>query len=182
MLVLLQRFRHRYLFQPPFEFRCGEPVGEGERSRPFPLPFLFGSCLNAHASPYDPWPLLYPTDAVSSLGSVFLHFICLFLLLFPLVGGPIAGLSSSRFLALTWESLIFCSRCLWAINFNLAIITLLVADCRLLSVDLQQVFQFFRLVNSYLVQTLQYAVSRSVCDCWSHFIPLRVEVLNVVVL
>ena len=38
-------------FPSPFEFRCGEPVGESERDRPFRLPFLLGSCLNAHASP-----------------------------------------------------------------------------------------------------------------------------------
>ena len=37
--------------------RCGEPVGEGERG-PFPLPFLFGSCLNAHASPNEHWPFV----------------------------------------------------------------------------------------------------------------------------
>ena len=39
-------------FPPLFEFRYGDPVGEGDRSpsHPFPLPFLFGSCLIAHAS------------------------------------------------------------------------------------------------------------------------------------
>ena len=37
------------LFPPPVGLQCGEPVGEGERGRAFPLPlsFLFGSCLNA---------------------------------------------------------------------------------------------------------------------------------------
>ncbi len=47
-------------------------------------------------------------------------------------------------------------------QLQFAIIILLVAKCRLLSVDLQQVFQFFRLFDMHLVQTLLYAVSRSV--------------------
>ena len=42
----------------------------------------------------------------------------------------------------------------------------LVAECRLSTVDLRQVFQFFRLFNLHLAQTLQYIVSRSVSDCW----------------
>ena len=175
MLVLLQRFRHRYLFSHLSSFGAVNQV----------VPSLCLSC-SGHA-----WMrmllhmilgLFLIQRMQSPLSGLFFAFYLPFPLAFPLVGVPIAGLSSSRFLAFTWESLIFCSRCLWAINFNLAIITLLVANCRLLSVDLQQVFQSFRLVNSYLVQTLQYAVSRSVSDCWSHFIPLRVEVLNVVVL
>ena len=46
------------LFPSRSEFRCGEPVGEGERGRPFPLTFLSGSCLNAHESPNEHWPFV----------------------------------------------------------------------------------------------------------------------------
>ena len=45
-----------------------------------------------------------------------------------------------------------------------AIVIILVAKRRFLSVDLQQVFQLFRLFNLHLVQTLQYAVRRSASD------------------
>ena len=64
---------------------------------------------------FSTWTLVLcdPTDAVSSLGVV-----CLALSL-PLLGAPVAGLSSSRFLVLKWESLIFCQKCLGATNFNL---------------------------------------------------------------
>ena len=72
----------------PSEFRCCEPVGEGERGRPFPLPFLFGSCLNAHASPNE--------HAVSSLGVVFGIVFASFRSPFPLIGAPTAGLSSCQ--------------------------------------------------------------------------------------
>ena len=58
-----------------------------------------------------------PTYAVSSLGVVFGMFFA-FSFCFSLLGAPIAGLTSSRFLPLKWESLIYCSRCLWAVNFN----------------------------------------------------------------
>ena len=34
------------LFPSSFEFRCGEPVGEGKGGRPFPVPFFVGTCLN----------------------------------------------------------------------------------------------------------------------------------------
>ena len=66
-------------FPSPFEFRCGEAVGKGERGRPFDLPFLFGSCLNAHASPNEQWPFRGPTNAVSALGLVFGILIAFFL-------------------------------------------------------------------------------------------------------
>ena len=46
-----------------------------------------------------------------------------------------------------------------------AIIILLVTECRLLSVDLQQAFRLFRLFNLHLAQTIQYAVGWSVSDC-----------------
>ena len=51
--VCLLSFRHHCLSLTPFEYLCGEPVGEGERSRLFPLPFLFKSRMNAHASPMN---------------------------------------------------------------------------------------------------------------------------------
>ena len=47
-----------------------------------------------------------------------------------------------------------------------AIVVFLIDECRLLSVDLQQTFQLFRLFNFHLVQTLQDVVSRSVSGCW----------------
>ena len=39
------RFGNHYLFRHLSNFRCGEPVGESERNRPFPFPFLFKSIL-----------------------------------------------------------------------------------------------------------------------------------------
>ena len=68
-------------FPSPSDFRCGEPVGESERGRPFPVPFLSGSCLNAHASPHEHWPFCDPTDAISPR-SCLCHVICLFPSLF----------------------------------------------------------------------------------------------------
>ena len=58
-------------FPSLFEIRCDEPVGEGERGRPFPLPFLFGSCLNAHESPNKQWPFVIQPHAISSVGVVY---------------------------------------------------------------------------------------------------------------
>ena len=113
VLVCFLRLRHHYLFRHLSNFWCGEPVGEGERSRPLPLLFsLSRSC--------------------------FWHCLCLCLL--------------------------FCL-CSKLQLHQSAVVKILVAKCRLLSADLQQVFQFFRLFNLHLVQTLQYAVSRSVSDC-----------------
>ena len=43
-------------FPSPFEFRCGEPVGKVNEVITFLCLFLFGSCLNAHASPNEHWP------------------------------------------------------------------------------------------------------------------------------
>ena len=81
----------------PLHFRH-HSVGESERGRPFPLPFLFGSCLNAHASSNKPWPFVIQRDAVSSVGFGFFASSLLFLI--PFIGAPIAILSASRFLAL----------------------------------------------------------------------------------
>ena len=39
-----------------------------ERDRPFPLPFLFESCLNAHASPHEHWPFV-----IQRMQFVFFH-------------------------------------------------------------------------------------------------------------
>ena len=89
-----------------------------------------------------------PKDAISSLGVVS-AFSLPFPFALPLLGAPIAGLSSSRFLATNWESSIFCSM---SLNHRLqsAIIIFLVAECPLLSVDLQQVFQLLRLLKLHL--------------------------------
>ena len=38
--------RSQLPFSSRFEFQCGEPAGEGERSRSFPFACLFGSCLS----------------------------------------------------------------------------------------------------------------------------------------
>ena len=83
----------------PFEFRCGEPIGEGERSRPFPLLFLFGPSLNAHASPSEHWPFLIHRMQ-SPLPELFWACSLPFPFVVPLLGAPVAGQSSSRFLAL----------------------------------------------------------------------------------
>ena len=164
-----------------FEFRRGETVGESERGRLSPLHFLFGSCLNAKC--IAKWTLAYggPTGAVYSLGVVFVAVYLLFPFVFPLLGAPIAGLSSSRFLALKWESLSFCQRCLWTINYNLQWSYFLSPNVVFLSEDLQHVFQFFRLFNLHLVQTPSLCC-QSVSNRWSYFVPLCVEGLNVVAL
>ena len=143
-------------FPSPFEFRCGEPVGEGERGRPFPLPFLLG-CFSKLA-------LRDPKDAESPLSE-----LCLALSL------PCFSISlRSELLLLVCPRLdislgkmriFFFSRCLWTHQPESAIIILLVAKCRLLSVNVPKVFQFYRLFNLHLAQTLQCAVSRSVSDC-----------------
>ena len=84
VLVCLLHFRHRHLFR---------------RSRPIPLPFLFGSCLNAHASPSELWTSVVQRMQ-SPLSVLFLALYLPFPFAFPLLTAPIAGLSSSRFLAL----------------------------------------------------------------------------------
>ena len=66
-------------FPSPFEVRCGEPVREGERNRPLPLPFLFGSCVKAHESPNEHWPLVIQRVQSPLSELSFLHCISLFL-------------------------------------------------------------------------------------------------------
>ena len=123
-------------FPSPFEFRCGEAVGEGERSHPFA--FSCSGHLNAHACPNEQ-PLCDQTNAVSSQGVVFGIFFafsfrfCLCLLLLLQVCPRL------YFSLLKREALILCSRCLWA-------------KCGLLSADLKQKIQFFLLYNLQLVQ------------------------------
>ena len=63
------------------------------------LPFLFGSCLNAHESPHEHWPTVIqrmepPLSELCLACSLPFPFDC------PLLGAPIAGLSWPRFLAL----------------------------------------------------------------------------------
>ena len=77
-------------FRSPFEFRCGLP---------FPLPFLFGSRLNAHESPHQLWPSA-AHRVQPPLSELFLAVSLPFPLAFPLLGASVAGLPSSRFLAL----------------------------------------------------------------------------------
>ena len=96
LVCFLLHLRQNQLFHDLSNFR-GEPVGEGERGRPFPVPFLLTSCMNAHASPNEHRPSSDPTDAVSSLGVV-LGIVFAFSFAAPLLGAPITGLSSSRFL------------------------------------------------------------------------------------
>ena len=74
----------------PFEIRCGEPVGEVERGRPFTLYFFFGSCLNAHESPNEHWPFVI-RRMQSLLSDLFWAFQLHLHFTFPLPGAPIAG-------------------------------------------------------------------------------------------
>ena len=109
-------------FPSPFELRCGEPVGEGERSGPFPL--LSCSChawmrmllqMNVGLS----W-----SNGCSLLSrSCVRHFILQFSFAFPLLG----ALSSSRVLVLTWGSLIFLLETSLGHQLQSAMVVLLVA-------------------------------------------------------
>ena len=83
--------------------RCACP--RGERSRPSPLPFLVGSCLNTHRSPNEHWPFVIQRIQSPHSG-LFFALSLPFPFAFPLLGAPSAGLSSSRFLALKRRSLI----------------------------------------------------------------------------
>ena len=137
-------------FPSSFEFRCGEPDGEGERDRPFPLSFLFDSCLNAHASPNEHWSLLVQR-LQSLLSELFLTFTMSFpfVFFFPLFGSPIAELSSFRFLAVEKKRIL---------DFLL--------EMSLGHQSYNIFFQFFRLFILHLILTLQYDVSWSlVSDC-----------------
>ena len=148
--MCLWHFRHRQLLPSPIEFRCGEPVGERERVRPFPLPLLLGSCLNAPASPNEHWPLVIQRKQSPLSDLFFGHFLCLLPFAFPLLGAPVAGLPSEMSLDQQLQS---------------ATVKLLVADCRLFSVDLQQEFQFFRLFNLHILFNMLTAENTS-----SHFV------------
>ena len=70
----------------PITFRCGEPVGEGERGRPFP-------CLSfsEHASMH--------MNIQMNIAVLAFDLPCPFTL--HLLGAPIASPSLSRFLAMT---------------------------------------------------------------------------------
>ena len=100
----------------------------------------------------------------------------------PLLGALVAGLSSSRFLALEMGILDVLLEMSLGHKLQSAIVVFLVAECRLFSVDLQHILQFFRHFNLYLVQTLQHVVCALVSGCWWLLVPLCVEGLNVVVL
>ena len=148
------RLRHRYLFRHLSNFGAGEPVGECERGRPSPLPSLFGSCLNAHASPHEHRPLVVQLMQFSSLGVVFsIYCACSFRFSFARSFCCRSVLVSiSRFEMRILDFLLEMSL---AHQLPSAIILLFVASSCLLSADVQQVFQLFRLFNLHLVQTLQ---------------------------
>ena len=66
-------------FSSLFEFRCGESARESERGRFFPLPFLFGSCSNAHESPnmQSPFGIVFCLpESDLSLIELFLRVTC----------------------------------------------------------------------------------------------------------
>ena len=57
-ILFLQRSRHSYLFRHLSSCGAVNPSEKVNEVVPFPLPFLFGSCLNAHASPNEHWPFV----------------------------------------------------------------------------------------------------------------------------
>ena len=134
-----------------------------------------------HESPNKHWPF-----GVRRMQSPFSDLFSAFSLPFPfaspLLDALLAGLSSSRFSPCEMRIFDFLLEMSFDNQSQSEIIIFLVTKRSLLSVDLQKVFQIFRLFNLHLVQTLQYAISGSVSDCWWYFVPLSVAGLNVVVL
>ena len=120
------------------------------------LPFAFLLWFMFECACFSKWTLAScgATDAVSSHGVVFWHCFCLAL---------VAGLSSSRFLALRILDSMLEMPLGHFFHLNLSFF---VAKCRLLSAVLQHVLQFFRLFNLHLVQAFQHVVSGSVSSCW----------------
>ena len=128
-------------YPSPFELRCDEPVGEGERGRPFPLPFLLGSRLNAHESPNEQWPFVIQRMQ-SPLLELFLARVVAFSFCFTFPNRWFVLVSFSRFEPRTFDFLLEMSL---ENQIQSDIVVLLVAECRLVSVDLQHIFQLFRL-------------------------------------
>ena len=145
-------------FPTPLEFRCAEPVGESERGRFFPLPFLCGSCLNANESPNEHWPFVI--QRIHSRSCCW-HLLCLSLSHF-LCSELLLQVSISRFEMRILDFLLEMSL---GHQRQSATVVFLLADCRLLTVDLQKIVRLLQLFNLHLVQTLQHVVSRSVSDC-----------------
>ena len=153
--------------------RCGEPVGEGERGRPIPLPFLFGSCFDAHASPNENCPFVIQRMQ-SPLSELFLAFS---------LHISFSRSSNCRSVLVSIFGIFdFLLEMSLDHQRQFAIIISLVAKCLLLSVGWQHLFEFIRLFILHLVKTLRYAVGRSVSDCWQYFVPLGIDGLDVVVL
>ena len=153
-------------FPSPFECRYGETVGEGERNHTFPLPFLFGSCLNAHESPNEHLPFVVQRMQSHSLRVVCLDVLFSFSFRFPFARSSscrsVPG-SISRF---EMRILDFLPEMSLDHQHQSSLVVFLVTECCLLGcVDLQQVCQCRPLSNLHLVQVLHYVVSRSVSAC-----------------
>ena len=145
-------------FPSPFDFPCGEPVGESERGRPFPLRFLFGSCLNAHASPNEHWPFVIQRMH-APLRDLFFEIVFAFCLCFTFARSSFCKsvlVSIFRFDGRILDVLLKMS-----LDHQLqsAMVIFLVAECRLLTMDLPHIFQLFRHFNLHLVQTLSNMLS-----------------------
>ena len=103
------------------------------------------------------------------------HFLCLFLLHYPCSEAPFCRSVLVSISCFEMGILSVLHEISLDHQLQSATIKCLVANCRLLSVDLQQFFQFCRLYNSHLVRL-------SGSDYWQYFIPLCVEDLSFVVL
>ena len=117
-------------FPSTFEFRCST---RSSLPLAFPVRVMFESaCISK-------WTLANGCSLLSRGCFLGILFACSFRFYFAL-----AGLSSSRFLALKWEPFDLLLEMSLSHHHQFAKITLLVAEWRLLSVDLQQIFIFVR--------------------------------------
>ena len=164
VLVCLFAFLSSLHFPSPFEFRCGEPVGESERDRPFRLPFCWGHAWMRMHLQMD-MCLLWSNVCSPLYRSCCWHVLRLFL--FASLRAPSyctsVTISFSRIEMRIFDFLLGGSL---GHQHQSATVVVLVAKCRLLSVNVQQIFQLFWLFNLHLVQNLQYLVSKSGSDCW----------------
>ena len=168
-------------FPSPFEFRCGELVGEGERGRPFPLPFLLGSCQNAHASPDEHWPVVIHWMQFPLSRGWYWNCSCLFFSLslcseLQLHVCPRLDflLRNENLCFSAWDvfgpSTLICNNHTYFLSSNV-VSWAKTCDKYLNSSDFSTCTLYSPL-----------AVSRSVSDCWKYFVPLFVEGLTAVVL
>ena len=141
--MCLLHLRHHHLLRHRSNFGASEPVGESERGRPFPLPFLFGSCLNARTSPNEHRPFVVQRIQSPLLVLCFGVVFAFALLLYLISELPLM-VSISRF---EMRILAFLLEMSLGHQLQSAIIDFLVARCSLPSVDLPQVFEFFQLFN-----------------------------------